>query len=119
MAIIANGLKTNATVTNAHFCGDFDDPFFNALAVALLSNSTLQNLFMFGLTYSGLFAIFLSLGMNTALKSLSVNICDVGDEMCAAITSGLVMNSTLEDLSLLVMTVPNDDDGALSAREYA
>jgi hypothetical protein len=119
MAIIVNALKTNATVTDVHIFGDFDDTFFNALAAALLSNSTLQNLTVHVTTVASakwISSIFLSLGMNTTLKSLFVVVCDdFGDELCSAITSGLAMNSTLEDLFLLVM-IPSDDDGAVSAR---
>jgi hypothetical protein len=54
--------------------------------------------------------------MNTALKSLTVKICDeFGDELCAAICSGLTKNSTLEEVSLYNI-IPSDDDGTISAR---
>jgi hypothetical protein len=53
--------------------------------------------------------------MNTALKSLTVDLCDeFGGELCAAIRSGLAKNSTLEELSLHDMVL-SDDDGAVSA----
>jgi hypothetical protein len=56
------------------------------------------------------------LGMNTTLKSISVNIYDkLGDKLCAAIRNGLARNSTLEDLSLHDL-LPSDDDGAVLAR---
>jgi hypothetical protein len=43
-AVIANALKTNATVTDVKFLGDCDESFCNTLAAVLVSNSTLQNL---------------------------------------------------------------------------
>jgi hypothetical protein len=119
MALIVNALKTNATLTDVLFFGDFDDPFYNTLAAALLSNSTLQNLTVHASTCTSgrwLSSIFLSLGMNSTLKSLFVVVSDNFGELCAAITSGLAMNSTLEDLFLLVM-IPSDDDGVVSARK--
>jgi hypothetical protein len=88
-AIIANALKRNASVTRIEF-SDFDEPLCNTLAAVLLSNSTLQNLtFHIATSASGkwLSSIFLSLGMNTALKSLNVETFDsFGDELCASIT---------------------------------
>jgi hypothetical protein len=54
--------------------------------------------------------------MNTTLKSLSVSISDeFGDELCAAIMSGLAKNSTLEKLSLRSILV-SDNNGPASAR---
>jgi hypothetical protein len=118
-AIIVNALKRNASVTDVKFVDDCDEPFCHTLAAVLLCNSTLQHLtFRLPKGNNGrwLSSIFLSLGMNTTLKSLAANICDeFGDEMCAAIASGLGMNSTLKELSLYDM-VPSDDDGAVAAR---
>jgi hypothetical protein len=119
-ATIANALKTNLTVTDANFSGDFDESFCNALAAVLLCNSTLQNLTTVGRrargTGRGFSSIFLSLGMNTTLKCLSVSVFDeFGDKLCAAIRNGLAKNSTLEELSLYNM-IPSDDDGDVSAR---
>jgi hypothetical protein len=119
VAIIANALNTNASVTAVIFRSDVAEPFFNNLAAVLLCNSTLQYLNVHAATRASgrwFSSIFLSLGMNTTLKSLSVGISDeFGDELCAAIRSGLAKNSTLEKLSLHHM-VPSDDDGAVSAR---
>jgi hypothetical protein len=54
--------------------------------------------------------------MNTTLKSLSVSIGDeFGDELCAAIRSGLTKNSTLEELTLHGIRM-SDDNGPASAR---
>jgi hypothetical protein len=118
-AIIANALKRNTSVTYVEF-GDFDEPLCNTLAAVLLSNSTLQNLMLDAATSASgkwLSSIFLSLGMNATLKSLSVCIFDkFGDELCTAIRNGLARNSTLDKLSLYDM-VPSDDDGAVSARD--
>jgi hypothetical protein len=52
--------------------------------------------------------------MNTALKILNNGIRNgLGDELCAAIRNGLAKNSTLEELSILVV---GDGDGGISAR---
>jgi hypothetical protein len=120
-AIIANALKTNATVTSVHFLDDCDEPLCDTLALVLLCNSTLQNLAL-GLSGGSaggrwLCLIFLSLGMNSTLKSLFVSIYDeIGDELCAAIRSGLAKNSTLEELSLYDV-LSSDDNGTVSARK--
>jgi hypothetical protein len=123
-AIIANGLKRNKAVTDVKFLGHFDEPFFNTLAAVLLCNSTLQNLIVRAENYAPnhargrwVSAILLSaLGMNTTLKSLSVSIIDTfGDTLCAAISSGLAKNSSLEELSLYEI-IPSDDGGAVFAR---
>jgi hypothetical protein len=119
-ALIANALKTNVTVTDVKFRGDCDEPFCDTLAAVLLCNSTLQNLALFLPEESAggrwLSSIFLSLGMNTTLKSLAVGILNtLGDTLCAAISNGLAKNSTLEEL-VLDDILPSDDDGAVSAR---
>jgi hypothetical protein len=119
-AIIANALKTNATVTDVGFFFDCDEPLCDILAVVLLCNTTLQNL-AFRLPEENacgrwLCPVFLSLGMNSTLKSLSVGILDeFGDKLCAAIRNGLAKNSTLEELSLHTL-LASVDDGAVSAR---
>jgi hypothetical protein len=121
-ALIANALKRNVSVTDVQFLGDCDETFYNTLAAVLLSNSTLQNLtlhLMDGANGRWLSSIFLSLGTNTSLKSLSVMVFDeFGDELCAAIRNGLAKNSTLEELWLggMIITSNNGDDGAVSAR---
>jgi hypothetical protein len=120
-ALIANALKRNVSVTDAKFLGDLDEPFYNALAAVLLSNSTLQNLTLHILNGGSgrwLSSIFLSLGTNTSLQSLSASVFDgLGDELCTAIRNGLAKNSTLEELSLYGMVPSNDEgNGAVSAR---
>jgi hypothetical protein len=117
-AIIANALKRNSSVTSVQFLDDFDEPFCNALAAVLLCNSTLQNLTLKlpeGSSATWLSPTFLSLAMNTTLKSLSVSIVDKLDKLGAAISSGLATNSTLEAL-ILDDILPSGDDGAVSAR---
>jgi hypothetical protein len=120
IAVIADALKINASVTNVKFYGNFDGPLCNTLAAVLLCNSTLQNLTVYPTrTHTRgrwLSPIILSLGMNTTLKSLSVGICDAfGDELCVAIRNGLAKNLTLEKLSIEGI-LPIGDDGAVSAR---
>jgi hypothetical protein len=89
--IITNALKKNASVTE-----------INLLAATRASGRWFSSL-------------FLSLGMNTTLKSLHVSIfSEFGDELSAAIRNGLAKNSTLEELSLYEM-IPSGNDGAVSA----
>jgi hypothetical protein len=128
-AIIANALKKNATVTNVEFLDDCDESFCNTLAALLLCNTPLQSPTLCAKTSARrrwlssrhspgewFSSIFLSLGLNTTLKSLTAKIGDeFGDELCAAITSGLAKNTTLEELELYDMFC-GGDDGALSAR---
>jgi hypothetical protein len=118
-AVVVNALKANATVNDVGFFGAFDEPFFNTLAAVLLCNSTLQNLTVHTASLASVrwfSPIFLSLGMNTTLKSLTAEISDeYGDELCAAMRRGLAKNSTLKELSLANM-VAGDGDGAVSAR---
>jgi hypothetical protein len=113
-AIIANALNTNASVTDVNFHSDFDDFFYNILAAVLLCNSTLQNITLYAAIPARsrwLSSTFLSLGMNTTLKRLTVGLYDkLGDELCEAMRIGLAKNSTLEELSLRV-TIPSGDDG--------
>jgi hypothetical protein len=131
-AIIANALKRNTSVTNVAFLNYFDEAICNTLAAVLLCNSTLQNLTLVipeavdddddanaaGTGGRWLSSIFLSLAVNTTLKSLTAIISDeFGDELCAAISSGLAKNSTLEELRLCDMIPDGDEDeGAVSAR---
>jgi hypothetical protein len=118
-AIIANALKKNASVTNIRFLDDCDEPLCATLASVLLSNSTLQNLTVHNATLDNgewFSSIFLSLGMNTTLKSLTTKIGDkFGDELCTAIRSGLEKNTTLEEMSFYNMDL-SDDAGAVSGR---
>jgi hypothetical protein len=74
------------------------------LAAVLLCNSTLQNLALSLVYFTGgrwLSSTFLSLRTNTTLKSLNTDIYDeFSDELCEAIRNGLANNSTLEILAL-------------------
>jgi hypothetical protein len=99
----------------------FDEPFCNTLAGVLLANSTLENLNLQLPEGAGgsrwLSSIYLSLEMNTKLKSLTAKIFDTfGGELCVTITSGLAKNSTVEKLSLNGLHL-NGDDGGLMARK--
>jgi hypothetical protein len=120
-AIIAKALKTNASVVEVQFRGDCDEPLCDTLAAVLLCNSTLQKLTLWlpeeGAAGRWLCPIFLSLAMNTTLKSLCISThVKLGDKLCAAISNGLAKNSTLEELSLHSILARSGDDGAVSAR---
>jgi hypothetical protein len=99
-AIIANALKRNETLTNVKRLGGCDEPLCNALAAVLLCNSTLYMLIVHAATRASgrwLSSIFLSLGLNTTLKSLRVCTPDkFGDELGASVMNGLRKNATLE-----------------------
>jgi hypothetical protein len=118
-AIIANALKRNTSVTDVKFLSGCDEPFCNTLAAVLLCNATLQNLNIQAVTRASgrwLCSIFLSLGMNTTLKSLHVcTYGSLGNELGAATTRGLTKNTTLKKFSLDGM-LPSGDDGTVSAR---
>jgi hypothetical protein len=90
-AIIASALKRNASVTDVDFLGYCDEPLCNTLAEVLFCNSTLQTLAVHAATRASvrwLSSIFLCLGMNTTLKSLSVcTFNKFGDELGAAIVN--------------------------------
>jgi Ran GTPase-activating protein (RanGAP) involved in mRNA processing and transport len=103
---IASALKRNATLTHFFINSDnINEPFYDPMAASLLSNLTLQELTIVntgrikpsGVTVSPL---FLALGMNTALKSLSVTGFTFAGELCSALQDGLGKNSTLERLEL-------------------
>jgi hypothetical protein len=116
-AVIASALKTNTTLNTVNFVSGFDEIFYEALAAALLSNSTLQELELSttgGLGYnagscSWLTPFFLSLQVNTGLKKLRINRIDLIDEkVSTAMRLGLGNNSTLKSLSFLWITAHNE-----------
>jgi hypothetical protein len=112
-AVIARALKTNTTLKCLDFDdgGDWangswvDDGFYEALAVALLSNSTLQRLNCSAPDGSGSCSwfspLFLALQVNHGLKVLTIDQFNlIDEELSAAVRLGLDKNSTLEVLNL-------------------
>jgi hypothetical protein len=112
---LANGLSSNTSVVSIMVKCDDDSPaLLNALATALPSNSTLQDLSFISLSYnvSNGYAdwspIFSALGKNTGLKSLRIeSLVSMEESLCAAMHSGLGMNETLKSLHLGTVCQPN------------
>jgi hypothetical protein len=102
--IIANGLARNTSVSCIKVVCHRDKALCSALAMALPSNSTLQEL-SYEVYETGAHVdwspIFFALGNNTGLKTLSVDHCcglALDESLCAAMQNGLGTNATLEHL---------------------
>jgi hypothetical protein len=111
VAMIAIALKRNETLSTLQLQElPFDEAFCDAMAVYLLTNSTLQNMTLVlpddGTRSAWLSSVFLALGVNPGLEALYIrghesNGLDLADEqLCAAMATGLVKNSMLERLNL-------------------
>jgi hypothetical protein len=93
--MLATAFSRNTSVLYIEVVGPLE-ALCNALTVALPSNSTLQELF---LSTAPLPPVFLSLGKNTGLQTLSVVVFNNMDEpLCTAIEDGLATNTTLKHL---------------------
>jgi hypothetical protein len=119
-AVIASAHKTNTTLRCLDFHDGTDEIFYEVLAAALLSNSTLQNLELSARRSSGscswLSPLFLALQVNTGLQKLRIYGFKLVDEkLSAAMRLGLGKNSTLETLSLF--GVESDDNDTCLWRE--
>jgi hypothetical protein len=114
-AVIASALKTNTTLKHFHLDVTVDEVFYDVLAAALLSNSTLQKLTIFiapgdSSSCSWLSPLFLALQVNTGLKELTIFRVNINDEeLSTAMRLGLGRNSTLESLNLLNITSTDND----------
>jgi hypothetical protein len=101
VTILANAFTRNTSVSHIKVVKPLDDALCDALAMALPSNSTLQELsFLQNVIYDpSLSPVFLALERNTGLKTLKVDVCIPMDEsLSTAIKNGLGMNETLESL---------------------
>jgi hypothetical protein len=130
-AIFANGLSRNTSVTCINVVTPLDQTLFEALAAALPSNSTLQNLnlglgstpqrislglffdtlFSPGLSFDTLFSPVISaLRQNLGLKNLIVELpYSMHESLCTAMQNGLGMNKTIESLELNRVTLCDDN----------
>jgi hypothetical protein len=108
---IASALKENATLTTFKISPSpgtsTHQAFYDAVAVSLLSNSTLQEL---SVRYPGannpasvcVSSLLLALGMNKTLKKLRVSgLSFMSESVIPALREGLGKNSTLERLELI------------------
>jgi hypothetical protein len=123
--MMANGLSRNTSVTHIEVESPLHDALRNALVVALPSNSTLLHLSLCGgyihNTNMSLSPVFLALGENTGLKSLSVGLnmySTVDEALCTAIKNGLGMNETLENLDFDGVRL-TDDNASLWYRAFS
>jgi hypothetical protein len=71
---MANGLSRNASVSHIRVMRPLDQAVFNALATALLSNSTSQRLEFYQGYSAHLQPVFFTLGKNVGLKTHSVDV---------------------------------------------
>lgn len=110
-ALIASALKRNKTVTTFRFQqSPFDEAFCDAMAVSLLTNTTLLDLTLDlpgdSNSSTWLSSLFLALGINTGLDALCINghqrdgIDLANIELCGAMEIGLGKNSRLQSLHL-------------------
>jgi hypothetical protein len=140
VAIMAIGLSRNTSVLKFEVVSKFDEAFNGALAAALPSNRTLQELsfevlpanlslrqlkFDFPLEESDHSArldwspILSALEKNTRLQTLSVDMYNSMDEsLCTAMKDGLGRNATLKHLKLNNVVL-YDDSAALWSRAFS
>jgi hypothetical protein len=103
---MANGLTRDTSVISISVTFLHDEVLISALAAALPSNATLRELSFSDAAYDcgpGLSPVLLALEKNTALKTLSLQVCDSNDDnesLYEAMKDGLGTNSTLESLHL-------------------
>jgi hypothetical protein len=108
-ATLAEGLKMNTSVVSISVLGNNDPALFDALAMALPSNSTLRDIFFCGFC-DAMSTVFSALGKNSGLKFLKVMMCESIDEaLCTAIKDGLELNETLESLDFMNVRLCDDN----------
>jgi hypothetical protein len=120
-AIMATGLSRNTSVTSIIVWCHNARAFFDALAAALPSNSTLRHLELLRHDNDAfdLSPVFLSLGKNTGLKTLNVSHCYSMDEsLSTAMKDGLGVNTTLESLEVDFISLC-DANAALWCRAFS
>jgi hypothetical protein len=103
--IMASGISGNTSVLSIEVAYPVDEALSCALAMALPSNSTLQELSLEVPDDPGAHMywspILLALGNNTGLKSLSLDgLGSMEGSLCTAMQNGLTLNETLESLQL-------------------
>jgi hypothetical protein len=107
---VARALKQNATLTTIKLRGCFSEEFYDTFTAALLVNTTLTNLAL-DIPHDHLLApVFLALGMNKALKKLTMHdyFSSRGVPLyTASLRDGLEKNSTLEMLHIRCSNTDN------------
>jgi hypothetical protein len=121
-ASMASGLSRNTSVSHIEVVSPLDQALCSALATALPSNSTLRCLILQRNVHDDdhdLSRVFLALGNNTGLKTLTIDYFGLMKEsLCIAIKDGLGQNETLESLELANIVV-RDDNIALWCRAFS
>jgi hypothetical protein len=111
--MMANGLSINTSVSHIEVVLSLDQAFFDVLATALPSNSTLRRLELRwqGSDYNAhLSPILLALCKNTGVKDVSLDGFGSMDEpLCTSMKDGLGMNTTLENLESSPVRLTNDN----------
>jgi hypothetical protein len=111
--MMANGLSINTSVSHIEVVLSLDQAFFDVLATALPSNSTLRRLELRwqGSDYNAhLSPILLALCKNTGVKDVSLDGFGSMDEpLCTSMKDGLGMNTTLENLELNKVHLSDDN----------
>jgi hypothetical protein len=114
-AIMASGFSKNTSVSSIEVALPVDEALNEALAAALPSNSTLQELSL-GVDDDDSDArlhwspIFLALGRNTGLKTLTLDgLGSMDESLSTAIKNGLRLHKTLESLRLYNVHVRDVD----------
>jgi hypothetical protein len=103
---IASALKRNTRLNTFKIRSvSINEAFCDAMAAALLSNATLQELIVLNTGRCNpigvwVASLFLALGMNKTLKSLVIFGFDFAGELCPALQDGLEKNSTLQRIEL-------------------
>jgi hypothetical protein len=120
--MMANGLSRKTSVSHIKVASPLDQALCSALATALPSNSTLRCLILQRNDHDDdhdLSRVFLALGNNAGLKTLTIdNFGLMIESLCIAIKDGLGENETLESLELANIVV-NDDNIALWCRAFS
>jgi hypothetical protein len=110
-AVIASVLKTNTTLDCFTFLSEADEIFYEVLAAALLSNSTLLDLTLDSPdSCTWLSPLFVTLQANNGLKELSIHGIDLTDQkLSTALRLGFRLNPTLESLNFLNIKSGDND----------
>jgi hypothetical protein len=120
--MMAHALSRNTTVKCIEVLSPFDGTLHDALAMALHSNSTLQNLSLVGGTRDAerLSPVLLALRKNKGLETLKVDACASMDEsLCTAMQHGFGMNETLQSLEFIYSGRLLDENCTLWSRAFS
>jgi hypothetical protein len=109
---IASALRPNTSLTHFEFIASgFRVAFIEEIQQALLVNTTMTDICMYDCPGEGVPQIITALGDNTTLKSCTFHMEEFEDPpLMDAMRAALERNSTLECLTLQILTVRHEDD---------